>query len=223
MTELWARWRLKSPTFTIVYSTVYSGADQRKHQSSASLAFVLGNHRRTGEFPAQMSSNAENVPICRTGVHATYITKMKAMKSYRIYIYIYNVNGATKITEWYCTLCVETRNTIPSCVVWWYVISSNWIKSWKKQSQLYRYNHNFNFPLNLSQTFLIHFNHLLFNFSSLFCTKGTMGVQSIMRMPANTYQKYSKLCIFVLQANITNHCGLAPSLPQQMSGKTVLG
>ena len=27
---------------TIVYSTVYSGADQRKHQSSASLAFVWG-------------------------------------------------------------------------------------------------------------------------------------------------------------------------------------
>ena len=27
---------------TIVYSTVYSGADQRKHQSSASLAFVRG-------------------------------------------------------------------------------------------------------------------------------------------------------------------------------------
>ena len=30
---------------TIVYSTVYSGADQRKHQSSASLAFVWGIHR----------------------------------------------------------------------------------------------------------------------------------------------------------------------------------
>ena len=29
----------------IVYSTVYSGADQRKHQSSASLAFVRGIHR----------------------------------------------------------------------------------------------------------------------------------------------------------------------------------
>ena len=28
-----------------VYSTVYSGADQRKHQSSASLAFVWGIHR----------------------------------------------------------------------------------------------------------------------------------------------------------------------------------
>ena len=30
---------------TTVYSTVYSGADQRKHQSSASLAFVRGIHR----------------------------------------------------------------------------------------------------------------------------------------------------------------------------------
>ena len=28
----------------IVYSIVYSGADQRKHQSSASLAFVQGIH-----------------------------------------------------------------------------------------------------------------------------------------------------------------------------------
>ena len=29
----------------IVYSTVHSGADQRKHQNSASLAFVRGNYR----------------------------------------------------------------------------------------------------------------------------------------------------------------------------------
>ena len=32
-------------SITIVYSTVYSDADQRKHQSSASLAFVWGIHR----------------------------------------------------------------------------------------------------------------------------------------------------------------------------------
>ena len=32
-------------SLTIVYSTVHSGADQRKHQSSASLAFVRGIHR----------------------------------------------------------------------------------------------------------------------------------------------------------------------------------
>ena len=33
-------------SLTIVYSTVYSDADQRKYQSSASLAFVRGIHRR---------------------------------------------------------------------------------------------------------------------------------------------------------------------------------
>ena len=32
-------------SLTVVYSAVYSDADQRKHQSSASLAFVWGIHR----------------------------------------------------------------------------------------------------------------------------------------------------------------------------------
>ena len=49
--------QITSPTN--VYWTVYSGADQRKHQSSASLAFV------PGEFPAQRASYAENVSIWR--------------------------------------------------------------------------------------------------------------------------------------------------------------
>ena len=44
-------------SLAIVYSTVHSGAGQRKHQSSASLAFFCG------EFPAQRASNAENVSI----------------------------------------------------------------------------------------------------------------------------------------------------------------
>ena len=36
---------------SIVYSTVCSGADQRKHQSSASLAFVRGIHRWPVDSP----------------------------------------------------------------------------------------------------------------------------------------------------------------------------
>ena len=32
-------------SLTVVYSIIYSDADQRKHQSSASLAFVWGSHR----------------------------------------------------------------------------------------------------------------------------------------------------------------------------------
>ena len=40
-------------SLTIVYLTVYLGANQRKHQSSASLV--------TDDFPVQRASNAENV------------------------------------------------------------------------------------------------------------------------------------------------------------------
>ena len=46
-------------SLTIVYSRVYSGADQRKHQSSASLAIVRGTHR----WPVNSPHNAENVSI----------------------------------------------------------------------------------------------------------------------------------------------------------------
>ena len=38
-------------SLAIVYSTVYPDADQRKHQSSASLAFVRGIHRGPGNSP----------------------------------------------------------------------------------------------------------------------------------------------------------------------------
>ena len=50
-------------SLTIANSAVYSGADQRKHQNSASLAFVRGIHRSPVNFLAQMASNAENVSI----------------------------------------------------------------------------------------------------------------------------------------------------------------
>ena len=47
---------------SFVCSTVWSGADQRKHQSSASLAFVRGIHRL---IPSLRASNAENISIWR--------------------------------------------------------------------------------------------------------------------------------------------------------------
>ena len=53
--------QITSPT--IVYSTVYSAADQRKHQSPCVTGLCAGNSPETGEFPAQMVSNAENVSI----------------------------------------------------------------------------------------------------------------------------------------------------------------
>ena len=38
-------------SLTIVYSAVYSGADQRKHKGSASLAFVWGIHQWLANSP----------------------------------------------------------------------------------------------------------------------------------------------------------------------------
>ena len=49
----------QTTSVSIDYPTVYSSIDQRKHQSSASLAFVPV----TGEFPAQRVGDAENVSI----------------------------------------------------------------------------------------------------------------------------------------------------------------
>ena len=38
-------------SLTIIYSIFHSGADQRKHQSSASMAFVSGSHRWSVNSP----------------------------------------------------------------------------------------------------------------------------------------------------------------------------
>ena len=45
----------------IIYPTVYSGADQRKHQSSASPAFVQGIHRCARRIRRTMASDTGNV------------------------------------------------------------------------------------------------------------------------------------------------------------------
>ena len=63
-------------SLTIVYSNVYSGTDQRKHQSSPSLAFVWGIHRWPLNFPTKgmyrgkcfhlMTSSCIPLPTCWT-------------------------------------------------------------------------------------------------------------------------------------------------------------
>ena len=50
-------------TLTIVYPTLYSEADQRKHQSSASLAFVRGIHRGSGTSPHKWLVTRKMLPF----------------------------------------------------------------------------------------------------------------------------------------------------------------
>ena len=50
-------------SLTIVHSTVYSGANQRKHQKLLVTGLCAGNSPVTSEFPTQMVINTENVAI----------------------------------------------------------------------------------------------------------------------------------------------------------------
>ena len=50
-------------TLTVVYSIVYSDANQRKHQSSASLAFVRGIHRWTVNSPHKLTVTRKMFPF----------------------------------------------------------------------------------------------------------------------------------------------------------------
>ena len=50
-------------SLTIVYSIVYSDADQSKHQSSASLAFVRGIHQRPVNSPHKGPVTRKMVPF----------------------------------------------------------------------------------------------------------------------------------------------------------------
>ena len=50
-------------SLTIVYSTFYSGADERKHESSASLAFVRGIHRGPVNSPHKWPVTREMFPF----------------------------------------------------------------------------------------------------------------------------------------------------------------
>ena len=61
---------------SIVWSTVCSGEDQRKHQGSLSLAFVRGTIGNRW-FPSQTASDAENVSIDDIITHQAAVVPMK--------------------------------------------------------------------------------------------------------------------------------------------------
>ena len=55
--------RSQITSLTIAYSTVYLGADKKNTSTFRVTGFCVGNSPVTGEFPAQMASNTENVSI----------------------------------------------------------------------------------------------------------------------------------------------------------------
>ena len=59
-------------SLAIVYPTVYSGADQRKHQSSASVAFVWGIHRGPVNSPHKWPVTRKMFPFDDVIMHMKY-------------------------------------------------------------------------------------------------------------------------------------------------------
>ena len=67
-------------SFTIVYSTVYSVADQRKHQRSASLAFVRRIHRWPVNSPHKWPITRKRFPFDDVVTSSEYFIEHKQLK-----------------------------------------------------------------------------------------------------------------------------------------------
>ena len=63
-------------SLTIVYSTVYSDTDQRKHQSSASLAFVRGIHRGPVNSPHKWPVTRKMFPFDDVNMYCQVSSKL---------------------------------------------------------------------------------------------------------------------------------------------------
>ena len=92
------RWRhndhdgVSITSLTIVYSTAYSDADQRKHQSSASLAFVWGIHRGPVNSPHKWPVTRKIFPfddvIMNSKNDALFMNKFPIKLYFSAFIYI---------------------------------------------------------------------------------------------------------------------------------------
>ena len=93
-------------SIAIVYSTVYSGADQRKHQSSVSLVFVRGIHRGPVNFPHKWSVTRKMFPFDDVIMfRVVFIKTMPIFKTddrgeigvYSVHSPVYDITLATEI------------------------------------------------------------------------------------------------------------------------------
>ena len=130
---------------TIVDSTVCSGADQRKHQSSASLAFVRGTDRW---FPAQRTRNADDVSIwwrhydvaCFVDYFTLFSRRLKASSN----IIIHPSNGVTR------SMTSGLYTKVKVSVLMTFVSSWAGVKrpgSWTKWQSICRGYFEINFPV----------------------------------------------------------------------------
>ena len=99
-------------SLTIVYSIVYSDADQRKHQSFASLVFVRGIHRGLVNSPHKRPVTRKMFPFDDVIMsHSAFVNR--ANKWYLIFISLYNEIHISldNIKNQYTSQCLTSKKT----------------------------------------------------------------------------------------------------------------
>ena len=105
-------------SLTVVYPTVYSCVDQRKYQSSASLAYMRGNSSVTSEFPAEMESNSDNVSIWwrHRDIWRDDISTLATQHKFRVF---HNCNYLfLALKFWVFNLCLRGHQCLMSAEMW---------------------------------------------------------------------------------------------------------
>ena len=92
-------------SFVIVYSTDYSGADQRKHQSSVSLAFVWGIHRSPVNSPHKWPVTRKMFPFDDVIIE----TKLSCESSFVIGYSLSSLEVAFSSRQWQKELIVSVQ------------------------------------------------------------------------------------------------------------------
>ena len=91
-------------SLTIVYSTVYSGVDQSKHQSSAPLAFVWGIHRGPVNSPHKWPVTRKMFPfddVIMTVLHLVVQHRTSPASLWRIQLFVWAHNKDIRDTFHY--------------------------------------------------------------------------------------------------------------------------
>ena len=126
-------------SLTVVYSTGYSGSDQRKHQSSASLAFVRGIHRWPVNSPHKGPVTRKTFPfdgvIMESSTSVTSMNKYYLQSTTMILLCVINrpcvlhVHVASPLITshiWVHATCHRTaQNTTHLLVNLWWVLIDN--------------------------------------------------------------------------------------------------
>ena len=96
-------------SLTIVYPAVYLGADQGKHESSASLAFVRGIHRGLVNSPHKWPVTRKFFPfddVIMPEISRVIMTSVTSVwKGHRLFIYFPKQDKDLTITQGECHGC----------------------------------------------------------------------------------------------------------------------